>query len=569
MIDSVKEYCLDVLANKIVAGQKIKQACQRHLDDLEKQSSKEFPYYFDIGQAEKAIKLIEMLPKTDGTSLKMLPFQKFIVGSLYGWREDGTGYRRFRQAYISMARKNGKTFLASGMAVNTLLGEKLPAKNRQIMFVANSSGQAHLGYDMLSSSLNQIRKQSKYIRDRVKVQKQAITDLNSDSKAVVLASDTKSLDGMAGTLIVYDEFHKSKTREVYNVMKSGQVKEPNALLTIISTSGLDLNVPMYQEYQTLSKVLAGKSKADQYFVAIWELDDKEEVFEQSKWEKANPLFGDEDVRKQMTTSIQSDVDLAVEQGNLTPVLVKNFNMWEQARSDSYIAVEDWNKGLSSELDIHNRDVYFGVDLSKSSDLTAVSWLIPTQNGRFYVDSHAFVATKYGLDHKIKTDGIDYRSLERKGECSITKLESGVIDYDDVFNFMREMVGKYNLVVKGVCYDPWSFDYLLPDFEKAGYPLIEIRQGVKTLGIPTKRFKEELIKGNIKHSDNKLLAFNVNNAILKYDINNNPMIDKAKASNKIDEVGALMNAYTAGMNYFDEQEASKANNEFYESEEFSF
>ncbi|WP_353990030.1 terminase TerL endonuclease subunit [Pediococcus argentinicus] len=569
MTDAVTKYCKDVVAGNVMAGKKLIQACQRHLDDLQKQNTKSFPFYYDVEQANKAITLIEMLPKTDGTILKMLPFQKFIVGSLYGWREQGTGYRRFRQAYISMARKNGKTYIASGMAVNTLLGEKIPARNRQIMFVANSSAQAHLGYNMISSGLRQVRKQSKYIRDRVRVQKQAITDLDTDSSVVALASDTTSLDGLAGSLIVYDEFHASKTRDVYNVMKSGQSQEPNALLAIISTSGLDPNAPMSQEYEMLSKVLDGKQKADRYFVAIWELDDKEEVFDQSKWEKANPLFADPTVRKTMTTSIQADVDLAVEQNNLTPVLVKNFNRWEQAREDSYISIDDWNNATTDKVDIRNHDVYFGVDLSKSSDLTAVSWLIPLKNGKFYANSHAFVATKYGLDQKIKTDGVDYRSLERKGECTITTLDSGVIDYDSIFEFIRTMVGEYNLVVKGVCYDPWSFDYLLPKFEEAGYPLIEIRQGVKTLGIPTKRFKEELLKGNIKHPDNSLLAYNVNNAILKYDINNNPMIDKSKASNKIDEIAALMNAYVAGMNYFEEREANKADNDFYTSEEFSF
>lgn len=511
-----------------------------------------------------------MLPTTDGKELHLELFQCFVIGSLYGWREDDTGYRRFNRAFISIARKNGKSFLISAIGAVALLMESVPARGRQILFTANSSKQAHLAFDQLQNGLKQVASKSPYMRRRLKILNSEIDDLDSDSKAVPLATDTSSLDGYNPTLGIIDEYHKAKTRAVYDVLKSGTIQQPNSLIAVISTSGLELNSPMHEDYEYLSKVLAGKEKSERYFALIYELDEDKEVFNRANWIKANPLMSNKVIAKTMTEQIQSDLDIAIKQNSLNSLLVKNFNCWREANENSYIASGDWQAHeIKKKPDLNKRDVFIGVDLSKSSDLTAVSWLVPIGENKFYVGSHAFVAKKYGLDQKIKTDGIDYRALEKKGECDITKLDSGVIDYDQVFNYIRETVGNYNLNVKGVCYDPWSFDYLLPKFENAGYPLVEVRQGTKTLAIPTKRFKEELFKGNIVHTENKLLAFNINNAILKYDSNNNPMINKARHANRIDEIASLMNAYTVGYEYYDKQEGAKANNEFYKSSSFSF
>lgn len=573
-------YVEDVLTGKVLAGEKIKLACERFKRDLERSKNNNFPYYYDEQQAKKACAFIELLPKTDGSKLKLLPFQVWILSELYGWREKETGFRRYDRAFISMARKNGKTYLASGMAALGLLMEKAPAQNRQVLFVSNALKQAKLGYDMLSSEMRQVRKQSKAMRRRIKVQKQAITDLDTGSSVQALSSDTSTLDGYAGTTVILDEWHESKDRKTYNVLKSGQAQEPNSLLAVISTSGLNLNVPMKDEYDMLTDVLNDKTRADKYFVAIWELDNKEEVYQQDNWIKANPLFSEPSVKKRMTDKMQSDLNLAIKQNNTIPFLVKNMNMWLQASEDSYISADDWNAGkvainqidsekqLLSKGTFYNKDVYIGVDLSKSNDLTAVSWIVPIGDGQFYCDSHSWIGTKYGLDSKIKRDGIDYRLMERAGECTITSLESGIIDYDSVYDYVQELIGKYNLTVKAIAYDPYNFDNLLTKFEKDNYPLFEVRQGTRTLNVPTREFREKLYAGKVKHNGNRILSYAVNNAILKVD-NNGWQIDKAKNSNRIDPIAALMNAYVAAADYYKEQEASQEANEYYESEEFSF
>ena len=562
------QYVDDVLNDRIVVGNKIYLACQRFKKDLERSKSDNFPFYYDQKMADKAIKFIELLPKTDGTKLEMQPFQKWIISELYGWREKSTGYRRYDRAFISMARKSGKTYLASGMAAIGLLMEKVPAQNRQVLFVSNALKQAKLGYDMLSSELRQVRQQSKVMRQRVLVQKQAITDLKTNSKAMALASDTGTLDGYAGTTIILDEWHEAKDRKVYNVLKSGQGNEPNSLLAVISTSGLNLNVPMYDEYKLVTDILNGKTTADRYFIAVWELDDRDEVNNPEMWIKANPLMSEPHVNQRMREKLQSDLDLAVQQDNVIPFLVKNMNMWLQAESDSYINADDWEKATTelSPQDLDGKDVYIGADLSKTNDLTAVSWLVPLDDGTFYCDSHSWVGTKYGLDSKIKRDGIDYRAMQAKGEVSITPLESGVIDYDDVFRYVEDLISRYHFNVKYVAYDPYNANALISKLEKQNYPLFEVRQGTQTLNIPTRDFRDDLFAGKIKHADNKVLAYAINNAVIKV-TNNGWLIDKTKNSNKIDPVAALIDAYVAGQGHFEKQEANDVLNDYYMSDEF--
>lgn len=563
-----KKYSDAVKNGDIIAGRKIKLATKRTLKDLKSQKKETFPYYFNEELATKAINFVEVLPARDGSDLQLELFQKYMISELFGWRLKDDDTRRFDRAFISMARKSGKSFLMSSIGAIYLLLENKPAKNREIIFTANSLKQAHLAFDMLGSGLRQLAKKSPSLRQRLKINRLEILDLDSDSKAIPLATDLKNLDGYQSDLAIIDEFATAKSKQIYEVLKSGQVNSDNSLLAVISTSGNDLNSPMYQEYQFVEKVLKGDEQADRYFIAIWEQDFKTETYKSETWEKSNPLLANEQRAKIIIPKLTEDVALATKQGDLLPVRIKNFNQWLMARTNSYISAKDWKQATVSPPDVTGRDVYIGIDLSKANDLTSISWIVPMKD-YLYCDSHSFVATKWGLDDKIKKDGFNYRQGEQDGECSITKLESGVIDYNEVLQYILSLIHKNKFNVLGICYDAWSFGYLLAEFDKQNLPLIEVRQGTQTLSIPTIKFRDNLFNGNIKHADNKLLAYTVNNAILKYDSNNNPIIDKSTNSNKIDALAGLMNAYTQAVDYFESADTEQANNEYYTSDQFSF
>lgn len=565
------DYTDKVIAGEIVAGAKIKQAARRYRRDMKASKRKKdpWPYYFNEEMANKAIQFCEMLPSRDGSPLKLEPFQKWLVSELFGWRDKNTNNRRYDRAYISMSRKNGKSFLMADLGALYLLMEDRPAMNREIVFTANSNQQAHLAFDMLASGLRQIARVSPSIRERLKINRDEVLDLTTNSKAVPLASDLHSLDGYQSDLAIIDEFALARSKEIYNVLKSGQINSDNSLLAVISTTGPDVNSPMHDEYKFVSKVLTNKEQADRYFIAIWEQDKKKEIENPTTWEKSNPLLSNTDRAKTMLPSLQADVDLAIKQDALAPLLVKNFNIWQEARHDGYITASDWEKGTVETPSLHGHDLYLGIDLSKSSDLTSLSWLVP-YDGKLFANSYSFVGTKYGgIEEKSRRDGFDYLQGAERGECSITKLDSGMVDYSEVLTYILELIEANDFNLKAVCYDPWSFDYLLPEFEKRGMPQIEVRQGQRTLSIPTIRFREDLFNEKIVHADNQLLAYAVGNAILRYDTNNNPIIDKARNATKIDPIAALMNAYAIAMDHYNEKETEAADNEFYTSNRFGF
>lgn len=564
-MDRAIQYANSVVKGELVAGKLVIHACQRFLDDMKKQKTDDFPYYYSETYAGKVIKFVESLPQTNGEPLKLEPFEVFILSNIYGWRQVDDNSLRFNRILLSEARKNGKSFLLAAIGVVSLLMEKQPARNRQILFTANSSQQAHLAFDIMSDQLENLRRNSKYLRQRVKINKQRVTDKKTGSFAIPLSTDTHSTDGYNPTLGVVDEYHQAKDNTILNALNSGMAQQDNGILAIISTAGFNLNSPFKNEWDYAADILNGKIKNDRYFAVMYCLDKKEEIFDPTMWIKANPLMSNPKIAKTMREHIQNDLDVATKQNNINNVLVKNMNMFVQQNENSYISTQDWEHGLIEKApDIINRDVYIGADLSKSRDLTAISWLVPLEDGKFYADSHAFVSRYGGIVTKSKRDGIDYEMAAKRGECSISSLESGLIDYDSVYDFVMDLIGKYNLNVKFLVFDPYKWADLVNRFERAGLPQLQLTQSYKNLSVPIGTFKEELIAGNILHTNNQMLAYNAGNAILKYNFNGQALLDKTRKQNKIDCLAALMDAWAAGYDYFTKREEQKRTNEYYET-----
>lgn len=155
----------------------------------------------------------------------------------------------------------------------------------------------------------------------------------------------------------------------------------------------------------------------------------------------------------------------------------------------------------TDFDIHGSKTYIGLDLSRADDLTAVSFVhLDEDNQEYYVTSHSFVATKGGLDGKVDRDFIDYRQLAESGYCTITDLQSGIINTDQVLNYIEDYIDQYKLDVQALCYDPYSIHGVIAEIERRDWPydLFEIRQGPQTLSNPILDFRLKVINGDIKH-----------------------------------------------------------------------
>ncbi|MGX0802221.1 phage terminase large subunit-like protein [Staphylococcus hominis] len=541
--DYVTEYAKKVVNGDIIASKKNVKACQRHLDDL---NDSELPYHFDVKKANHIIKFLEMLPdpKT-GKQLSLGGFQKFIAGSLNGWY-DRHGYKRFTKVYISMSRKNGKTLLISGMALYDLLMGKDPLNERLIGLSANSRDQAGIAYDMTVAQLKAIRSVSPKVKSMTKITPSAkeILNINDRSKVKAVSNEAANLEGHQFSYAIIDEYHEAKDKKIYETLRRGQVLLHNPILIIISTAGTNLNGPMYEEYLYIDKILDGVAKNENYFVFCAEQDDEEEVYDVKTWIKSNPLMELPEMAQLLTKNIQPEVKTAIDSGSgLNGILIKNFNMWRAASTESYLDFNDWKKN-ETDFDIQGSKTYIGLDLSRADDLTAVSFVhLDEDNQEYYVTSHSFVATKGGLDGKIDRDFIDYRQLAENGYCTITDLQSGIINTDQVLNYIESYINQYKLDVQALCYDPYSIHGVIAEIERRDWPydLVEIRQGPQTLSNPILDFRLKVINGDIKHRKNPLLDIAIKNAVAK-DTNDSLMIEKKMNREKIDPLMSTIFAY---------------------------
>ncbi|HFC9215074.1 TPA: terminase large subunit [Enterococcus faecium] len=572
MIDHVQKYIDTVEAGDILVGEKIQQAIDRHKSDIEKSKQDDYPFYYDPKYAKNIVKFISMLPDPkSGKPNKLAKFQKFILGMLWGWRRKKDNTKRFRKAYLSLARKQGKSLIVSGIALYCLIYERNPRQARQIYATANKRDQAKIVFNMVKSQLKALRGKSKAIQKFTKVlQNELVT--TDDSFMKPLSADADTLDGLDTLLGIFDEYALSKTTEMMDVIETSMGQQIEPLTIIISTASSKLNYPMYSiEYQYVTKLLKEEVVGDEYLALCWEQDNAKEVADTDMWIKSNPLMELSEQKERLTESKKRLLDEGKAKGSISNVLTKEFNIWVQSSQESYMSEEEWTSAIApdyiKQTDLTGREIYIGVDLSRVNDLTSISWVIPIrEESKFFVDSYSFVANRGGIEAKEKEDKTPYRQYEQAGYCTISSSPDGLIDYHDLVNWLTDFIESNNFELKGIFYDPYNAGNVITDLSKFyEKEMIEVRQGLITLNVPTKQFRTDVIKGKTVHSNNPLLNRAIRNAITKEN-NDTIMIDKAMNRNKIDPLDALINAYTQAMYHdFDEEDI----NELIERGEYGF
>lgn len=565
-MDDATKYANAVLNGDILACESVKQACKRHLRDLEEQTE----YFWDYSYASKVIEFMEMLPDPkSGKTFPLASFQKFIIGSIYGWRRtDNEELRRFKKVVVSVARKNGKSLLISGLILYEFLFGKNPAMSRQLFTAANDKFQAKIVFDMVAKQLEALRSKYPEIRKVTKKVREELKNLKDYSYLRPLSRETGGLDGYEMYCVVVDEYAAAKTDEIMGLVQSSQLQLESPLTFIISTAGFNLNGPFYAtEWPYAKKVASGDIENEKYFSYLAEQESLEEIENESTWIKSNPILEVESLQKQVYDFLREEKREAQEKGDFVKVLVKNFNMWTQSSEEAYLSSEHWKKAAIDKPDITGRKTWIGVDVGRTSDLFSISWTVQMDD-YFYVDSFSFVATKYGLATKEKRDGVNYTYLEQKGLCKITELESGVIDYDDVYEWLERFIYENDLDLQSISYDPYQYGHILTMIEKnhPDWLQAEVKQSTMVLNAPTKQLRDDVINLKVRHSNNDLLTMAVNNAVTKTD-NNGMRIDKNKNSNKIDPLDALLDAYA--MCYTEFQGGSFWTDDMILSEDFGF
>lgn len=529
--------------------------CKRHLRDLERQGTSDFPYVWNVDRAQTLIDFAESLTLAEGEEplpLYCYPFQDFIFGSWHGWVIKDTEYRRFRTSYEQVARQNGKSI---GNAVPSLYygnfdGYQYP----QIYATATKELQAKI---VLKECIKFINADEELSGTKTKDGLFTVKDYKSEILCNItnglikaLGRDTDSIDGFRPYFGSVDEYHKHKSNQMYKLLTGGTKKLKQCLISVITTAGFNINGPCRELYTYCKNVLHGLVDDETQFIYIAELDEedikKEEgIYDESVWSKASPLWTPETL-----TSLRADAVKAKEmQGEeLRDFMTKGLNIWVQFAESQYMNHEHW-KACESETtleDMRGKEVYVGLDLSSGGDLTSLGFDFPLDidgERKYFVDSHSFIPSKRVADH-MKTDNAPYDMWIKAKLLTVTETLGGVkTDYKYIIAYMKETIKKYNFKLKGIAYDPHNADAFLSDLEEFGVDCVEIVQSAKSLNDATDDFRLEAEAKNIIYDKrNRLLTWSIANAKTVSNSFREIKIDKNTEGARIDPVAAVIDAH---------------------------
>jgi phage terminase large subunit-like protein len=538
------DYCHDVLSGEIIACQKHKWACQRFLRDIEREGTDEFPYIFDEEKALRFLKWMTLFKHTKGKlagqHIKPHPIQIFVFGNIYGWVHKDTGLRRFKKAYWQVARKNAKSqsLACVGSYEAFAFGESMA----EVYIGATKTEQSKIVWNEIKAQIQGCD----FLKGKYKIAYGKIEHLKSSSFIAALSKDAgKTGDGLNVQCGIIDEYHAHPTSEIYDVLVSGMGARPQPLMMIITTAGFELQHPCYSvEYQYVSKILDPNNpiENDEYFVMINELDKDDDIKDEKNWEKANPILCSyEEGVNFLRGELKAALDVPEKMRNF---LTKNMNIWVDMKDNGYMDMSKWaDCGQDFDLSIlEGLECVVGVDLSSKIDLTSVGFEFK-KDGKYIVLSHSFMPEDT-LDRKRKTDKVPYDLWVQQGW--ITTTPGAVVDYNFIKSYIKNFEQQYNVKVREICADPWNATQFMQDMEAEGYMVVEIRQGIQTLGGATKDFREQVYQGNVIHNNNPVLTWALSNAVTRQDANENIMLDKSKSTERIDPIAAVLNAHVRAM-----------------------
>ena len=553
------DYCHDVLNGEIVACQKHKWACERFLRDIEREGTDEFPYIFDEEKALRFLKWMTLFKHTKGKlagkHIEPHPIQIFVFGNIYGWVHKDTGLRRFKKGYWQVARKNAKSqsLACVGSYEAFAFGENMS----EVYIGATKTEQSKIVWNEIKAQIQGCD----FLKGKYKIAYGKIEHLKSGSFIAALSKDAgKTGDGLNVQCGIIDEYHAHPTSEIYDVLVSGAGARPQPLMMIITTAGFNLNHPCYSvEYQYVSKILDPNNpiENDEYFVMINELDKGDDIKDEKNWEKANPILCSyEEGVNFLRGELKAALDVPEKMRNF---LTKNMNRWVDMKDNGYMDMSKWAAcGQDFDLStLEGLECIVGVDLSAKIDLTSVSFIFK-KDGKYIVLSHSFMPEDT-LDRKRKTDKVPYDLWVKQGW--ITTTPGAVVDYNFIKSYIKNFGQQYNVKVREICADPWNATQFMQDMEAEGYTVVEIRQGIQTLGSATKDFREQVYQGNVIHNNNPVLTWALSNAVTRQDANENIMLDKSKSTERIDPIAAVLNAHVRAMLKIDTIDINEVTEEY--------
>lgn len=563
-----------VYAKQVVQGRLRSQcckyeilACQRHLDDLQRQGTDGFPYVFDTTRADRIIRwfgqCIQVRGVDAGKPIQLEPWQVFDLSCVYGWVHKDTGARRFTHTYNKRARGNYKSSEKSCQGLYHMCADACYPPYRPELAVFEQEPEVECaavdrGQAMrVLGDAKKIALKSPNIAKRLYVPRSnPIVHRTRGGYMRALSKDTKNKDSGAPSYYVVDEYHAHLTAEIFNLGTNSFGKRLQSLLDVITTAGDDADIkPCYTEELYAKRVLEDGSVADErYFVMIRELDEGDDPHGRGVWPKANPCLRCPSAYSAiLLKQIQDEHDAAYQSndaGKIRAFLTRRMCLWQAGSENKYL--DERCMALARKAMVSREEFaaltdglkcHCGFDLGRRIDLSGVAAVFDLPGGRIAVKMHGFMPENGAARHE-RSDRVPYIAWAKAGYCTLTPGD--VTDNSYVYNWISAGEREHRWAVEEVDYDGHNATDLAirMNEERGGEDwCVEVAQTCAGQNLAVKTFRELLLQGKVVMEESSLALWCLGNAI---EIQNNYGDIKLSKRHKddtqrIDPVAAMMNA----------------------------
>lgn len=526
------EYVKEIEMGNIIVGKELKTVLDNLVKDLENER-----YYFDEFPGKLRIDFIEKFCKHTKSPFNGEPFilelwEKAFLQTAYGFKMKDTGLRRFNEALLLVARKNGKTTFIAGIDLAEFF---LSSGGVDIVCASNTNDQASILFEEINNMREQSRALSKPSRSKKNIFH--IYSPKTKNKIKKLSAQSRNLDGFNIEVGCIDEVHQMTDSKVYDAIKQSQSTKLEPLIFIITTEGNVVGGFLDKRLEYCRKMIKGEIEDERLLPWLYTQDSENEIYEdKSTWQKSNPSLGTiktysyiEDIMNKAQNDLSTRLTM----------LCKDFNI-KQLESGSWLTFNELNNELKYDIDFL-RDSYAigGVDLSSTTDLTA-SVILIIKDEKKYIIPHFYMPSDV-LEKRMKEDSVPYDIWVKRG--LLTLSEGSQNDFTKVTEWFLKMVQTYDIRPLWVGYDPWNSRYWVSEMEESGFTMEKIRQGVYTLSEPMKQLEADLKNKNVIYDNNPILKWCLANTQAKVDVNGNIQPSKLNSKYKrIDGTVALIIAY---------------------------
>lgn len=549
--NSIQEYYQWLLDNPKKANKKILAVYKRLTEDIETPREVEYlnketgeiernRFIFDEARGQRVIDFIEKFchhskGKWAGQPIKLELFQKALIMSAFGFINEETGQRKYKKVIFFIAKKNGKSTLASGIGLYLLTSDG--EGGSEVYSIAKVKDQAKITWQEAKHMLNK----SPALKKRLRTTVSGIFYDAKDAVFAPLASETNSLDGKNPYGVLADEIWAWEDMGLLDIMEDGMSAREQPMLLEFSTMGTVRNKVFDNEYGYAEKIIKGYQNQEggitdeTVLPIIYELDSQEEWQDEEAWYKANPALGVSKGIEYLRDKVQKARNNPIA---LTNLLCKDFNV-RQTSTIAWLTYEELNNE-TTYTDEEFQDCYCigGCDLSSTTDLTCAT-ILGIKKSQIFIKQMYFIPEST-VDKKTKEDKIPYDKWKELGWLRTS--EGSRVNYTDVTNWFIEQVEKHGLRPLWVGYDSWNAQYWKEEMEAYGFDMEEVRQGAKTMSQPMKQLKAELIDKKINYNNNPILKWCLSNMSVKSDENENIRPVKESQRARIDGAVSLIDAY---------------------------